>query len=270
MSAPASPYTAAFLERLEEVGARPSAEAIVPIALDLVHPSSVVDVGCGLGSWLAVFREHGVQDILGIDGDYVERAQLRIPADRFLAHDLTRPLELGRTFDLAVSVEVAEHLPDASANAFVTSLTRLAPVILFSAAIPFQGGVHHVNLQWPDYWVAMFRERGFVAIDAIRPRVWRNPDVGWWYAQNSLVFAREAELSRYPPLREALARTEPERLALVHPRNYLDNATLGDHYVRQAPVPALLRAIPGAAVRAVRRRLLPPREPPSAGRSRDP
>src|SRR5947208_1186881 len=77
---------------------------IVPLALELVKPSSVVDFGCGIGMWLAAFRDEGIEDVLGIDGSYVDRRQLRVPSDAFIASDLTQPVSLSRTFDLAVSV----------------------------------------------------------------------------------------------------------------------------------------------------------------------
>ena len=149
------PYTADFFADHRD-GARRSARVVVPLVLELVRARSVVDVGCGDGTWLSVFREHGVEDVRGIDGDYVDRAELQIPRERFHPHDLTRPLELGHTFDLAVSLEVAEHLPPESADDFVTSLTRHAPIVLFSAAAPYQGGQNHVNEQWPAYWAARF------------------------------------------------------------------------------------------------------------------
>jgi SAM-dependent methyltransferase len=202
-------------------GARRSAEVIVPLVRRLVAVESVVDVGCGLGGWLAEFQRLGAEDILGIDGDGIDPRELLIPPERFLRRDLTRPVELDRTFDLAVSLEVAEHLPAECADSFVASLTRLAPVVLFSAAVPFQGGLHHLNEQWPEYWAERFRSHGFAAIDAIRPAVWQDDRVEWWYAQNILLFARDEALTSQPALREAWERTGPRVLPLVHPRNYL-------------------------------------------------
>src|SRR5262245_44009168 len=133
------PYTNEYYRALSD-GARRSARVVLPLVLEFVRPRSVIDVGCGLGTWLAVFREHGVEDVWGMDGDHVDREWLEIPADRFLAHDLSQPLRLGRSFDLVVSLEVAEHLPPSCADAFVESLTRLGPLLLFSAAAPYQGG----------------------------------------------------------------------------------------------------------------------------------
>src|SRR6266508_5182591 len=124
-------YTTEFF-RSRETGSGASARHIVPLLVDLLAPASVVDVGCGTGTWLAVFQRHGVDDIVGIDGDYVPTDELHISPARFRAHDLTQPLCLGRSFDLVVSLEVAEHLPPESATGFVDSLCGLGPVVLFS------------------------------------------------------------------------------------------------------------------------------------------
>src|SRR5205085_11975533 len=108
--------------------------------------------------------------------------------DRFRAIDLREPFELPRTFDLAVSLEVAEHLPASSASAFVESLTRLAPAVLFSAAVPHQGGWNHLNEQWPQYWAEIFARHGFFPVDCLRERFWDRPNVRWWYAQNMVLY----------------------------------------------------------------------------------
>jgi SAM-dependent methyltransferase len=202
-------------------GSRASAEEILPLVLTLVQPSSIVDVGCGVGTWLAVAQGLGVTDVLGLDGDHVHREMLQIPDELFVACDLERSFTLQRCFDLAISMEVAEHLSPECAGAFVSSLCCLAPVILFSAAIPFQRGTGHKNEQWPDYWASLFLERGFEPVDAIRRRVWRNPRVEWWYAQNTLIFATRATLKKRESLKCEQTRTSTEQLAIVHPLNYL-------------------------------------------------
>jgi hypothetical protein len=90
-------------------------------------------------------------------------------------------VELDRKYDLAICLEVAEHLPVSSAGTLVDSITRASDLILFSAAIPLQTGTHHINEQWQDYWAALFDQRGFVASDIVRPAIWGRPDVRWWY-----------------------------------------------------------------------------------------
>ena len=214
------PYTKDFYDSLRN-GAVRSAEIMVPLVLEVIPARSVVDVGCGDGSWLAVFRRNGVGDVLGLDGDYIDRETLQIPRESFRATDLTNPLTIDREFDLAISLEVAEHLPPECAELFVTNLTKLAPAILFSAAIPFQGGTRHVNEQWPEKWAALFQQFGYVPVDFIRKRVWRNESVEFWYAQNTLLFVQSIVAERSHALKEELRQTNPGQLSLVHPRQYL-------------------------------------------------
>jgi SAM-dependent methyltransferase len=215
------PYTSDYYSNLRE-GAQRSARVVVPLVLRLAEPRSVIDVGCAQGVWLSVFREHGIEDFLGVDGDYIERGRLEIPVERFRAHDLTQPLRMERTFDLAVSLEVAEHLPPESAETFIESLTRLAPIVLFSAAAPYQGGECHVNEQWPAYWAEHFGRGGYLPIDCLRRRIWGNPDVEWWYAQNKFLYAERGYLESHPLLRREYEFAGGAALPLVHPKRYLE------------------------------------------------
>ena len=212
-------YTEAFYEGHRD-GAKRSAGIIVPLLLQFLDVKSVVDVGCGDGSWLAVFCGFGVGDVLGIDGEYVSQSLLQIPQENFRPFDLTIPFRLERVFDLAVSLEVAEHLPADSGPGLVESLTRLAPAVLFSAAIPFQGGDNHINEQWQDKWAALFRERGYLPVDCIRKRVWQDEAVDWWYAQNTLLYADKNFIESHAPLRAEFEQSNASPLRLVHPRQF--------------------------------------------------
>jgi SAM-dependent methyltransferase len=213
-------YSSSFYEQLRS-GATRSAEVIVPLLQQFLAVGNVVDVGCGDGSWLAAFRKLGVDDVLGIDGAHVRTGVLQIPQESFRVVDLTKPFEVGRAFDLAISLEVAEHLPPECAEVFVDCLVRLAPCVLFSAAIPFQGGTHHVNEQWQDMWAELFKTRSYLPIDCIRNRVWENENVEWWYAQNTLLFVRSDLLQTSESLRAEFERGNHDQLRLVHPRLYL-------------------------------------------------
>jgi SAM-dependent methyltransferase len=212
-------YDAAFF-RSETHYAMTSAAEIVPFVVQLISPASIVDVGCGAGGWLAVFQRHGVRDVDGYDGTWVNPELLQIDAARFHPYDLRQPLPADRRYDLALCLEVAEHLPAEFAGRLVTSLTRLAPVVLFSAAIPRQGGTGHANEQWQSWWAARFAECGYVPVDCIRRRIWDNPRVSHWYCQNLIVYADQSALDRYPWLAAERAATNSSMLDLVHPRMF--------------------------------------------------
>jgi SAM-dependent methyltransferase len=179
-------------------GSRESAAVLVPLMMDEIAPRSVVDVGCGLGAWLAVFSEHCVYDVVGLDGPWVDQKLLEIDAAFFRVADLGEPLALGRRFDLALCLEVAHLLEPSLAERLVLSLASLSDVVVFSAAIPGQGGLGHVNEQWPEFWAELFAEQSYVATDPFRSRVWEEPDVKWWFAQNTICLVATHALGRLP------------------------------------------------------------------------
>jgi SAM-dependent methyltransferase len=174
-----------------------SAEAVLPIVSRRFPIASVVDFGAGQCAWLTVWKQLGIADVTGIDGDYVDPSALLIARDRFVAADLTAPIRLGRTYDLVQSLEVAEHLPAAAAPTFIDTLTAHGTLILFSAAPPGQGGEYHVNEQPYSYWRALFEPRGYVLLDLIRPAL-ANHDIEPWYKYNSFVYVRRDRLAELP------------------------------------------------------------------------
>ena len=208
-----TPYTAAFYEMLQH-GSAESARHVLPEVSKVFNVSSVIDVGCGNGTWLREFNRLGIESYLGLDGDYIDQKQLLIPADRFRATDLQLPFDFGK-FDLACSLEVGEHLPESAADDFVASLTKAASIVLFSAAIPYQGGNHHINEQWQSWWATKFAARGYLALDFIRPIVRYNQKIEAWYRQNILVYCTpEARPKHIAPVLEL------RHLDLVLPEYY--------------------------------------------------
>lgn len=193
-----------------------SARIILGPLFQNFSPSAVLDVGCGHGAWLRVCKELGADEIQGVDGPWIDGDSLVIPKSQFMAQELDRPLDLGFRYDLVISLEVAEHLPESAADTFVDSLTHHGDVVLFSAAVPFQGGRGHVNEQWQNYWALKFRERGYSAIDSIRPAIWGNDDVFWWLRQNTILFLNDAALEQHVDM-EPTCVTDLDALALVHP-----------------------------------------------------
>ena len=257
-----SSYTPAWYAG-QSGGSLTAAEAIVPQVIELVAPTSVVDIGCGVGTWLSVYQRLGVGRIQGVDGAWVDRAQLRIPAADFAAHEVTQPYTSSQRFDLAMSVEVAEHLPESAADGFVATLAGLADAVLFSAAIPWQGGKGHVNERWADWWCARFRTRGYLPLDAFRKEAWRDERVAWWYAQNLVFYATPAWYERnaarvtayldrhdtFVPRGPLVTALASDPLPLVHPAIFLSKATDLDRYKHP-----LSKALPRALRRLVRKR----------------
>lgn len=193
MNADFQPYDGVFYDFVRNTSL-PSAAEIVPPLVASLSPRSVVDVGCGEGAWLSVFARENVGRILGIDGDYVNQDRLLIPRDCFMARDLSKRFALNERFDLAISLEVAEHLPESAARPFTASLSGLAPAILFSAGVPGQGGTEHINEQWPSYWAALFAECEFDCFDFLRQKFWNDDRIAWWYRQNVLLFAKRGSV----------------------------------------------------------------------------
>jgi len=191
-------YDQRFFDWVNFTAAR-SARHVISILITQIRPSNVLDVGCGQGAWLAVWRELGVIDVVGVDGGYVAQEALLIPREQFLARDLAERFCLDRRFDLVQSLEVAEHLaPQASAD-FVNSLCAHGDVVLFSAAQPGQGGEGHVNERSLSAWAREFARRGYVAFDFVRPQMKNNRSVDPWYRYNTIVFANARGASRLSP-----------------------------------------------------------------------
>ena len=216
-------YSEKFMRGIR-AGSTSSARAVLPLIFDLLRPTSVIDLGCGAGSWLSVCLELGATDVLGLDGDWVVPENLQFPADRFRPADLKQPVQLDARAELSMSLEVAEHLPHASAEDFVGSLVRLSRVVLFSAAVPRQGGNFHVNEQWPSYWAAKFAGHGYRPIDLVRPKVWNNDAVDYWYAQNTLLYVHDDLLAENGTLAALREETAGNPLDVVHPKLFMMRA----------------------------------------------
>jgi SAM-dependent methyltransferase len=228
-----------------------SARAIVPLLIELFRPSSVIDIGCGGGSWLQAFHECGVADLLGVDGPWIDRRVFRLSPELLRYHDLTKPLEVGRRFDLANCLEVVEHLPSEAAPTLVDNLVRLAPVVCFSAAIPAQYGRHHVNCQWPEYWSTLFDRYSYRPIDVLRWRIWDDDEVSWWYRQNLMLFISRDYLNRRPELLDLAARYRDIPAHVIHPACFAYHADPA-----AMPLQLIVKSLPQVVLSSVRRLLM--------------
>jgi SAM-dependent methyltransferase len=233
-----SNYRKDFFDNTDATSAK-SAREVVPLLLSLIRIDSVVDVGCGVGSWLQAFAEAGVHDYLGIDGDYVGRDQLRIKTEKFLATDLAHPVNVGRKYDLALCLEVGEHLPPEGAHQLIKTLSEMSDCILFSAAIPFQPGTNHVNCQWPAYWARLFAAEGYKCFDCIRQRIWDNASVAWWFTQNTLFYCRGDGFDRLLQKEAIVNHESPSPNGLVHPAHYEATCRAAQDFQQLITVPHL-------------------------------
>jgi SAM-dependent methyltransferase len=230
-------YSKQFFEDIRATSLN-SARAAAPKILQ-VHPArSVIDVGSGIGTWLKAFHDLGVAKIAGLDGDYVDRSQLMIPAARFVSCNLDQPIDIAdvyhrlgdvERFEMAMSLEVGEHLPPARATSLVSDLCALSDVVLFGAAIPFQGWQRaHVNEQWQSYWADKFLQNGYDAFDALRPLIWSSPEIVYFYKQNAIFYVKQDT----PAHQAFMARCGKPTVAMfdiVHPEHYRSGVVRRKH-----------------------------------------
>lgn len=209
----------------ENIHTLDGAQAALSTLLGGEIPGSLLDVGCGTGTWLRAALDLGIRDVMGVDGVDVDPQRFHAPKGVYQQLDFTKPFNLNRRFDVVLCLEVAEHLPESAAEPFIQSLVRHGNSILFSAACPNQPGQHHVNCQWPQYWQTLFNGQGYACDDALRWRIWRDARIEPWYRQNVfLVF------------KDAAAGTEPRIEAVLHP----DMWPYMDHGAARPPIRALL------------------------------
>jgi SAM-dependent methyltransferase len=197
-------YSALHDCHMNESGARVlNAYKCLRLLHEIAPFRSVVDFGCGIGGWLAAAKQLGAQKVLGIEGDWISGRKTLIDPSEMTIRDLAKePPKLDRSFDLAVSIEVAEHLPAEAADRFCDALVSASELIVFSAAIPGQGGENHVNEQKPRYWVDKFWQRNFVPLEVVRPAIAGDPGMFPWLKQNVIVFSSYQRLCA----RDALKR----------------------------------------------------------------
>lgn len=186
---------------------RLSAQKVLPFVMKLLAPQSVQDFGCGQGDWLATFRELGVSTTIGYDANALNPEHLLVPATTVRqCCDFTSPTFAPEVItDMAISLEVAEHLPEDAASGFVRVLTAAAPCVLFSAALPCQTGVSHINERSFSFWQNIFQQYGYVLFDVIRPHIIYDNNIAWWYRQNIVLFISQEYLKEHSDIYKKLS-----------------------------------------------------------------
>lgn len=210
-------YNEKFFDKVTPEGFR-AAKKIIPLVLRLLTVRSVVDMGCGEGAWLKAFQENGSKDVLGFDSKSVKENRLLIDPEKFRAVDFNEPITIPASFDLGVCLEVVEHLSPEAGENLIKSLTSAAPAVLFSAAIPKQGGEHHINEQWAGYWDKIFGRFNFERLDPFRRQVWNDPEVSFWYRQNLFLYVSRNLIETNPVLAEERKSACRGDMVLIHKR----------------------------------------------------
>ena len=190
-------YDETFFRYLQQ-GSTRSAQNVAPLVISQLKIGSILDVGCGAGAWLAEYRRLGVPVCVGVDGGYVSPSSLLIPSSAFQPKNIAEPFHLQQRFDLVQCLEVGEHVPTAASHTLIDNLVRHGDTILFSAAIPGQGGENHINEQPYEFWRALFAERGYAPYDFLRPMLRDNPSVESWYRHNMMLYVAEEFRLRLP------------------------------------------------------------------------
>lgn len=183
-------YSASYYKK-HETGSYQSAIQILEYINSFINFNSVIDFGCGMGTWCKALNNLGIKDFLGIDIHQYDSTYMLIPNDKYMQFDLRKPLVLTRGTDIAISVEVAEHIKPEYSDIFISNLCSCSEIVLFSAAISHQGGTGHINEQSCTYWEKIFNKYGYKAIDCIRPYFWNNEQIEIWYRNNCLLYIKQ-------------------------------------------------------------------------------
>lgn len=139
--------------------------------------------------------------IKGLDGSWVKEDTVSFPYKFFESKDLSKKVDLKGKWDMAISLEVAEHIKEENSDVFVDNLCNASDIILFSAAVPLTGGTDHVNEQYASYWISKFAQHNYKPIDCVRGKYWNNTKVLPCYKQNIILFCDE---NRYEELCQKL------------------------------------------------------------------
>lgn len=185
-----TPYNSQYYKK-HLSGSYLSAKEILKYLINNLPISSIIDFGCGAGTWCLAAKELGIKIITGIDLHSYDSSYMLLPQNSYLKYDLRHALNLNQKYDLVISVEVAEHIDNSYSNIFIENLCRHGDLILFSAAMPFQGGTEHINEQPCSYWMNIFKIHNYLPLDCIRPHFWNTPEVEIWYKNNCILYIKK-------------------------------------------------------------------------------
>jgi len=216
-------YSKAFYNDQSDGSARSATLAIRSLVEHIPFVRTVLDIGCGRGTWVKAFQDQGL-DAHGVDGPWAQESGLVVSEDHFTSFNFALSptpfsIKLPREkFDLVTSFEVLEHITADRADNMVELIASKGDLALIGAAMPGQGGTDHVNEQWPEYWANKFKAAGYTPLDCIRPLWWNNSQIETWYAQNTILYARGDALESVREFATTVALANLENpLPLIHP-----------------------------------------------------
>lgn len=124
-----------------------------------IRPARVLDAGCAMGFLVECLRARGV-DAYGIDISTYAIEQAHEPARSFCRVGSIAD-DLGGDYDVIVSIEVAEHMPQHEAERAIANFCAHTTDVLFSSSPVDCREPTHVNVHPPEYWAEQFARHGF-------------------------------------------------------------------------------------------------------------
>lgn len=163
---------------------------IIEEILKHFHPKKVIDLWCWLGAFVKTFQDHWI-DAYWVNWPRVEKDKLVMNEDRLIIKNLEEFCDFKKWYDMAITIEVAEHIDAKYADNFIKTITSCADIIIFSAAIPWQWWFKHVNEQSPEYREEKFNKLWYRFYDVFRWKFWNNKDIAISHRQNMFLVMKE-------------------------------------------------------------------------------
>lgn len=219
-------------------------KVLKPVFNILGVPASLLDIGGGAGSWCATAKDLGVQRVCLVDACPPNQVIPELSHDEQVQANLEAGIPNMGRFDLAICIEVIEHLTDDAANRLIGQMASCTNFVLFSAAIPGQGGIGHISERFHDYWHAKFSLFQFETYDVVRPMLISSSDIASIHRQNLFLYAKKGcahSLADLPQICEDMELIRAEHLKSLYNKEPIDLRTA-------------LGAIPNALTRTIKRR----------------
>lgn len=219
-----------------------AAKKIAPIVSESIGvPKSIVDLGGGAGAFLKAFKELGTEKVVCIDHPSITAEDLLINQNEFLPCNLNKELPSPIKSELAISTEFAEHVSKDRSKSVVDFLTSCSNIILFSSAIPRQGGIEHINEQRPSFWRNLFQSRGYERVDIIRQKIIFDRSIPFWFPQNLFLYVNQKLLEQDQLNISVQSQFIPPEFEIVHSRILERPVTLGE--LLKELIPAFTRSV---------------------------